>query len=162
VSNKDIEQLTGELANLKERNGELFQKHIQPGKKEKIQEFLNAFENYFSERGFVIRKKENSVRAAYDTLHFRAISNDSEDIFIMKGREQIASITINHKGARKTTAFTDPLGALGEIIVQLETEIALEKSLTNDFENPVFYYTGRDFGHLYDSPLSVLESIFNA
>jgi hypothetical protein len=162
MSIKDIEQLTGELANLKELNRELFQKHVQPGIKERLQEFLNAFEDYFIERGFVIRKKEDSVSAAYDTLHFKAISNESNDIFIMKGREQIASITVNHKGERKSADFTVPLGTLGEIIVQLETEIDKEKALSYELKNPLFYYTGKDFGHQYDSPLSVLESIFHS
>jgi hypothetical protein len=162
MSIKDIEELKDELANLKEKNRALFQKNSQTVIKVKIQEFLHAFEDYFRERGFVIRKKEDSVRAAFDTLHFKAFTNESHDIFIMKGKEQIASITVSFKGARKSGDLADPQDNFEELTVQLEREIEKEKTLSSDLENPVFYSSGGEFGHPYDSPLTVLESIFQS
>lgn len=159
MSIKEIEELRTELANLKEKNRELFQKTAKAVIKERIQEFLNAFEDYFRERGFVIRKKDDSVRASYETLHFNAFTNDRHDIFIMKGKEQIASINVNFKGKKKTRNFTYSGDNREDLIAQLEIE--KEKSLLNYLEYPIFFCSGNDFGHPYDSTLSVLESIFN-
>jgi hypothetical protein len=161
MSIKEIEELRTELANLKEKNRELFQKTAKAVINERIQEFLNAFEDYFRERGFVIRKKDDSIRASYETLHFKAFTNDRHDIFIMKGKEQIASITVNFKSSIKSGDFTEPPNNLEESIVQIEREIEKEKISSNHFENPVFYCSGSDFGLPYDNPLSILESIFN-
>jgi hypothetical protein len=161
MSIKEIEELKTELANLKEKNREFFHKSAQVIIKRRIQEFLYAFEDYFRERGFVIRKKDDSVRVAYETLHFKAYTNDRHDIIIMKGKEQIASVTVNFKNSRRPGVFTDPRDNIEESIVQIEREIEKEETLSNHFENPMFYCSGSDFGHPYDSPSTVLESIFN-
>ena len=123
MSLNDIE-LKGQTA---EENGRSF-------KKLKVKEFLDTFEDYFRDRGFVIKKKEDSVRAAYETLHFKAFTDDSDNIFIMKGKEQIASISVNDKSLRESIKH----------------------------ESSLFYYFEKDLVHPFDSPLSVLNSIFNA
>ncbi|CAH2714763.1 hypothetical protein BACCIP111895_01939 [Neobacillus rhizosphaerae] len=154
---KDSEALKHELAAVRERNQELYAKNVQPGIKVKMQEFLDAFEEYFRERGFVIRKKADSVTVAYDTLHFKAFSNETHDIFIMKGREQLASITVYYNGARKLVESRQNVDGS---FVQFESEIEKEKALSTLFDNPVFYYTGHEIGHPYDTPLAVIDSIF--
>jgi hypothetical protein len=152
-----IEDLKIKLTNLKERNNQLYQENVQPGIKIKVQAFLHAFEEYFRERGFVVKKDQHTVKVAYDSLEFTAFTNDSHDIFIMKEREQIASISVKHKNARidSQVKFADPLEKLSK-------EIDIEKALSHDLENPTLYYTGSEYGHQYDTPLSVLESIFHA
>ncbi|MDR6999222.1 hypothetical protein [Neobacillus niacini] len=115
-----------ELLKLKENNQELYQKNVQSALVEKRQEFLDEFEDYFRERGFVIRKSSDSVRASFDTLHFKAFSDETGKLMIMKGKEEIANIYIHFDGD------TDPN----------------------------FYYTGSNFEIKFDSPLAILESVF--
>ncbi|MGE8203497.1 hypothetical protein ACQKP0_02955 [Heyndrickxia sp. NPDC080065] len=151
-----IETLKLELSRLKETNVKLYQNNIEPTIKKKVQEFLQTFEDYFRERGFVVKKKDHSVKAAYSSLEFEAFSNDGDDIFIMKEREQIASISVKHKRPNQLAAYT-----FENALEQLKWEIDKEKSLTTYLENPVFYYTGSDFGRQYESPETVLDSIFH-
>ncbi|WP_066319198.1 hypothetical protein [Bacillus sp. FJAT-29814] len=148
----EIEELKLELNRLKENNRELLQTNVKPGLQRKVQEFLDDFEDYFRERGFVIRKKENKVRVSFDDLHLKAFSDGGHDIFIMRGKEQIASVTVKFIGEGKS-------GGQGQSVDLLD-QLEKEKSLAKDLSNPVFYYTGREFGFKYESPLSVLESIF--
>lgn len=152
----EIEELKLELDRLKEHNRELLQTNVEPGLHRKVQEFLDGFEDYFRERGFVIRKKENKVRVSFDDLHLKAFSDGGRDIFIMRGKEQIASVTVKFIGEGMSGAQ----GQMVESVGKLEKEIEKEKSLANDLRNPVFYYTGREFGFKYETPLSVLESVF--
>lgn len=152
----NMEELKVELDSLKKNNQELFQTNVQPEFQRKVQEFLDGFEDYFRERGFVIRKKESTVRVSFDTLHLKAFSEGSHDIFIMRGKEQIASVTVKFIGEGKP----EVTGKNDDSLHQLEKEIESEKSIANNLRNPEFYYTGRDFGFKYDSPLAVLESIF--
>ncbi|MCM3767028.1 hypothetical protein [Neobacillus niacini] len=149
----EIEELKLELNRLKDDNRELFQTLVEPGLHRKVQEFLDSFEDYFRERGFVIRKKENKVRVSFDDLHLKAFSDGGHDIFIMRGKEQIASVTVKFIGEGESG------GRQGQSVDLLD-QLEKEKSLANDLSNPVFYYTGREFGFKYETPLSVLESIF--
>jgi hypothetical protein len=155
MSSVEIEKLKMELNHLKDLNRELFQTNVEPELHKRVQEFLNGFEDYFRERGFVIRKKDDKVRVSFDTLHLKAFSDGGRDIFIMKGKEQIASVTVKFIGEANTSVK----GKMDDL-EQLEKEIGREKSLANDLSNPVFYYTGRDFGFKYETPLDVLDSIF--
>ncbi|MBS4174869.1 hypothetical protein [Bacillus sp. FJAT-49736] len=150
-----LEDLQVELSNLKEINHKHFENNILPGLKLKVKEFLYAFEDYFRERGFVVKKDQNTIRVAYDSLEFSAIANEQNDIFIMKEREQIASISVKYKKAKMNLHLvpSDPAD-------QLAMEIEKQRVMMRDLENPQFYYTGSEFGYQYETPMSVLESIF--
>lgn len=152
-----MDELKNELAQLKEMNRELYQTNVELGISRKVQEFLDGFEEYFSERGFVIRKKNETVRVSFDTLHFKAFSNEGSDIFIMKGKEQIASVTVGFAGERQSSGDR---GFVGESVEGLKMEIENEKARSDSLRNPVFYYTGSEFGYKYETPLLVLNSIF--
>ena len=115
-----------ELLSLRIKDHDLYEKTVQTVLIEKRQEFLDVFEDYFRERGFVIRKRNDSVRASFDILHFKAFTDETGKIMIMKGKEEIANIYIHFDGD------TDP----------------------------DFYYTGSNFEIRFDSPLAILESIF--
>lgn len=150
------EELKKELAHLKEMNRSLVETIVEPGINRKVEEFLECFEDYFRERGFVIRKKNGTVRVSFDTLHFKAFANEVRDIFIMKGKEQIAVVKVRLEGEHQS-------GGQGfgvETPDQLEAEIEKETARSNVFQNPVFYYSGSEFGSKYETPLSVLDSIF--
>ncbi|MCH6269011.1 MULTISPECIES: hypothetical protein [Neobacillus] len=156
MNGKEIEELKVELNRVKEQNQELFQTIVEPGLHSKVQEFLDSFEDYFRERGFVIRKKNDKVRVSFDDLHLKAFSDGGRDIFIMRGKEQIASVTVKFIGEGKKGIQSQ----MDDSLDQLEKEMEKEKSFTDNLKNPVFYYTGRDFGYKYETPLSVLDSIF--
>lgn len=151
-----LEDLQVELANLKKNNHKLFEEIIIPELKRKVQEFLDAFENYFRERGFVVKKDQGTIRVAYNSLEFSAFTNNDHDIFIMKEREQIASISVKYKKTRMGIHLVpaDP-------VERLAKEIEKEKNIAEEMRNPHFYYTGSEFGHVYETPQSVLESIFH-
>ncbi|MBU8918658.1 hypothetical protein BGM25_21685 [Bacillus sp. FJAT-29953] len=156
MNGKEIEELKVELNHVKEQNQELFQTIVEPGLHSKVQEFLDSFEDYFREKGFVIRKKNDKVRVSFDDLHLKAFSDGGRDIFIMRGKEQIASVTVTLIGEGKPGS----IGQMPDSLDQLEKELEKEKSLSYALKNPVFYYTGREFGIKYETPLSVLNSIF--
>lgn len=156
MNGKETEELKVELKRVKEQNQELFQTIVEPGLHSKVQEFLDSFEDYFRERGFVIRKKNDKVRVSFEDLHLKAFSEGGRDIFIMRGKEQIASVTVKLVGEGKPGG----IGQMVDSLDQLEKELQKEKSLTHDLKNPEFYYTGREFGIKYETPLSVLDSIF--
>lgn len=151
-----LEELQAELDNLKENNHKLFEEIIIPELKRKVQEFLDAFEDYFRERGFVVKKNQGTIQVAYSSLEFSAFANDENDIFIMKEREQIASISVKYKKTRMGIHLVpaDP-------VERLSKEIEKEKTISKELENPQIYYTGSEFGYLYETPLSVLDSIFH-
>lgn len=151
-----LEELQTELANLKEHNQKVMEEKINPELKRKVQDFLDAFEDYFRERGFVVKKNEGTTRVAYSSLEFSAFANNENDIFIMKEREQIASISVKYKkeGMGIHLVPADP-------IERLSKEIEKQHTLAKELENPQFYYTGSEFGYAYETPLSVLDSIFH-
>lgn len=152
----EIQGLKMELIRVKEENRTLFQDIVVPGYQKKVQEFLDSFEEYFRERGFVIRKKENRVRVSFDDLHFKAFSDGGRDIFIMRGKEQLASVTVKFTGEGQTGV----IGKSVETVDGLKQELEVEKTVADGLRYPVYYYTGREFGNKYETPSSVLESIF--
>lgn len=155
VSTQEIENLKRELSHLKEMNTQTYHEKVEPAIKAKVEEFLAAFEDFFRERGFVVKKEYQSVRVAFDSLEFKAFTNGGHDLFIMKEREQIASVSVKYKKPTKTAHYI-----FDDQIDQLKWEVNKEKTLTSYLENPAFYYTGSEFGHQYEHPLTVLESIF--
>jgi hypothetical protein len=152
----ELKELKLELNRLKEENRKVYQDIVVTGYQKKVQEFLDSFEDYFRERGFVIRKKENRVRVAFDDLHLKAFSDGGRDIFIMRGKEQIASVTVKFIGEGKV----GNQGSSVETLDGLKKELEEEKTVAEDLRNPVYYYTGREFGYKYDTPSTVLKSIF--
>ncbi|PKR85426.1 hypothetical protein [Heyndrickxia camelliae] len=151
-----LEELQTELANLKETNQKIMEEKINPELKRKVQEFLDAFEDYFRERGFVVKKNQGTIRVAYSSLEFSAFANDENDIFIMKEREQIASISVKYKKSKMGIHLVS-----ADPIERLSKEIEKQQTIAQDLENPHFYYTGSEFGYLYETPFSVLDSIFH-
>lgn len=154
-SNK-IDELNMELQAIKKKNSHAYQHNVLPGIQKKTKEFLAAFEDYFRERGFVVKKEQHSVKVAFDSLEFTAFTKDEHDIFILKEREPIASISVKHKTPTKSAAYT-----FDHPQDQLNWEIKKEKTLANYLEHPEFYYTGSEFGKQYEHPLTVLDSIFH-
>ncbi|PTY77099.1 hypothetical protein B5V89_15685 [Heyndrickxia sporothermodurans] len=156
MCNAEITDLQVELTHLKEKNKQLYENNVFPGMKRKVDEFLAAFEDYFRERGFVVRTGHQSVMVAYDSLEFKAFTNDGNDIFIMKDREQIASISVKYNTPNQSASYT-----FDHTIDQLKWEIKKEQTLSNYLETPEFFYTGSEFGRRYELPLTVLDSIFH-
>jgi hypothetical protein len=83
--------------------------------------------------GFIIRKKADSVRVAFDTLNFIAFVNECGELFITKGREQIASIGIYFVG--ETDSWETK--CTKEAVSFFEKEIEKEETLSKNLENPV-------------------------
>jgi hypothetical protein len=160
MSNNELQDLKQKLINLKEKNLELIQQNVLPIRDSKKQEFLNAFEGFFRERGFVIRKRNDSVMASYDTLHFKAFSNESGELLIMKGKEQIACISIHYIGELVQQVIFGQRNKPEDSVYQLEKEIEKEEILSINLEKPEFYYTGTNSEIHFDTPLTILDSIF--
>ncbi|KYD04118.1 hypothetical protein MXL46_17905 [Heyndrickxia sporothermodurans] len=156
MSNADLKDLQVELAQLKEKNKQLYEERVLPRLKSKVDEFLAVFEDYFRERGFVVRTSHQSVMVAYDSLEFKAFTNDGNDIFIMKDRDQIASISVKYNTPNQSASYT-----FDHTIDQLKWEIKKEQTLSSYLERPEFFYTGSEFGRRYEHPLTVLDSIFH-
>lgn len=156
MSKSDLEKLTFELNKIKELNSKLLENNIQPILKEKVQDFLDAFEDYFRERGLVVNAGHLTVRAALDSLEFTAFSKGDPTIFILKDRETIASISVKYKTPTRSASYQFDTEE-----EQLKWEIKKENTLFSYLENPEFYYTGSEFGRPYYDPLVVLESIFH-
>ncbi|WP_286228692.1 hypothetical protein [Neobacillus mesonae] len=156
MSMKNLEELKVELAYLIEMNHELYEKNVLPVMNMKIEEFLNAFEDYFRERGFVVRRKDDSVIVSFDILHFKAAFNENHEIFIMKGREQIALIQVKFNGEDELKEDFD-----GESAAQIEMEIEKQKQITAYLKKPEVFYAGGESGPRFDNPLTLLMSIFN-
>ncbi|MCM3570401.1 hypothetical protein [Neobacillus mesonae] len=150
------EELKVELAYLKGLNQELFEKNVLPAIHAKIEEFMDAFEDFFRERGFVVRRKNDSVRVSFDILHFKAFSNENQTILITKGKEQIALIPVKYKGNDGIKNSREAAS-----ISQLEKEIEREKQLSLELKEPEVYYTGGELGPRFDDPFPILNSIFN-
>lgn len=161
MNTKDMEELKTELANVKEMNRNLFEQNVLPVIKTKEAAFLDAFEEYFRERGFVIRRKTDSVTVSFDVLHFKAFCNENQEILITKGREQIALIPVTFKGASEATSYLhgDPLFA--GTMSQWKKEVERQKGLSEDLLHPDVFYTGGESGPWFDNPMTVLYSIFN-
>lgn len=156
MSTTEIKDLQAELIHLKEKNKQLYENNVLTGMKIKVDEFLASFEDYFRERGFVVRTSHRSVTAAYDSLEFKAFTNDGNDIFIMKDREQIASISVTYNTPNQSASYT-----FDHMIDQLKWEIKKEQTLSSYLETPEYFYTGSEFGRRYEHPLAVLDSIFH-
>ena len=105
MSKSDLEKLTFELNKIKELNSKLLENNIQPILKEKVQDFLDAFEDYFRERGLVVNAGHLTVRAAFDSLEFTAFSKGDPTIFILKDRETIASISVKYKTPTRSASY---------------------------------------------------------
>ncbi|MDP4085469.1 MAG: hypothetical protein Q8934_12765 [Bacillota bacterium] len=154
MSYDEVQALKNELTSVKEKNNHLFQQNVLPKKEEKKQEFLDVFEEFFREKGFVVQKKTDSVRASFDTLNFKAFFNENGELIIMNGRDPIASILIRFNGEKHS------ITNFNESVIQLKKELENENILSIKLENPMFYYTGANSDIRFDSPLSVLNSIF--
>jgi hypothetical protein len=159
MSTKQIEDLKAELTKLKESNQVLFHQNVRSAIKGKMDEFLTAFGDYFQERGFVVSRKADTVRVSYEIIHFKAFSDENQKLYIMKGKEQIAAISVQYAG--ESDAYPSFQAYDGESISRLKTEIEKEKRLAAEFVNPVVYYTGGDNGPRFDDPFIILNSIFH-
>lgn len=156
MMNHTEQWLKNELNKLRAKNEQLFQDNVLPLINAKRHEFLDSFEDFFRDRGFVIKKSADSVRASYDTLHFKAFLNENGEMIIMKGREQIAGINVSfdssfHLNQEKMT---------GKSVSLLEKEFEKEQILSSTLENPICYYSGRNSDIRFENPDSVLENIF--
>ncbi|GHH99263.1 hypothetical protein [Neobacillus kokaensis] len=156
MGTKNIEELKLEVANLIGVNQELLEENVLPAINVKMKEFLDTFEAFFRERGFVVRRKNDSVRVSFDILHFRAVFNEKREILITRGKDQIALIPVKFQGESELKYNFESDSAS-----QLVTEIGKQQMLSNDLKNPDVYYTGGESGPRFDDPLTILNSIFN-
>ncbi|KHD86319.1 hypothetical protein G4D61_08405 [Bacillus ginsengihumi] len=160
MSEKDVEVLKREFVSLQEKNTKLFEQDVLPAIAQKKQAFLDAFEDYFRERGFIVKKRNGAVRVSYDyTLQFKAFSNESDELFIMKGKEQIACISLHFKGEENSQINSQRNNPTDSIHL-LEKEIEREKMLSMDLVEPEIYYAPTNSQIFFDNPYAILESIF--
>ncbi|QOS90233.1 hypothetical protein [Peribacillus sp. JNUCC41] len=162
---KEVEDLKVELEKIKEINNVIYGENVVPVLKDKAVELLLKIDQYFQDIGFATKIKSNKLTATYNTLTFTAEIREQQFggniISIMKGDEEIDTIRVVIKTTGNGGFFAIPEDKVEAEIVKLKKDIGHAKSITKNYENPVYHYGRSNNNQIsYTDIDSLLKDVF--
>lgn len=165
---KEVEDLKDELANLQEQcKNDLA--GLVPLKKQKKQEFLDCFAEYFLGEGFAIKKSSDEVKASYKSLVISSdLKNDDKAenlIKIYRDQSLLADVILVQTNRKSRSGYSPARGTRDEFELEkskIREEMKRVQETIEECKEPTFgcQILSQQRQMVYEDPSKLLKILF--